>query len=246
MKNNIKPTGLKGNDQVNRMRSLMSLAPINENKHNSVVELTKLGPDGKVYGIVRENHNYFIKIADNKKNLTVEDFKYIGGLQNKTDKVFESYSKATKQLNLKFISLNESLGKTDKIDILKNDNLLAESFESYNEAPKPSQPDTLMGTVKSIGKNDGHDKEVIGDSGETGNPDVSTPPVVEENEELDENEEVVEESEIELTETEKAIDKLIIEMMREEVKLMIESKKLKITTAINKINEGEASLKKKV
>jgi len=233
-KNNIRPTGLKGNDQIVRMKSLMGVSPIHENTKTSVVELTKIGPDGKVYGIVRENHKYFIKISDKTSNLVAEDFNYIGGLQNKSENVYSSYSQATKHLNLKFISLNEALGKTDVINVLKNDNLLSESFEAYSEAPKPSQPDTLMGTVKSVGKNDGHDKEIIGDEGEEGNPDVDTPPVVEEDE--SENEDV------ELTESEKAIDN-IIRVLKGNV--INEGKKLKISTAINNIKKGEDSSKKK-
>tara|TARA_R110000796_G_scaffold58413_5_gene134906 strand:- start:14196 stop:14939 length:744 start_codon:yes stop_codon:yes gene_type:complete len=243
--NNIRPVGLKGNNQINRMRSLMNMTPIHENAKTSVVELTKMGPDGKVYGIVRENHKYFIKITNKKQNLIAEDFMYVGGLQNKTEKAFDSYSQATKQLNLKFLSLNEALNKTEIINVLKNDNLLAESFESYNENPKPSQPDTLLGTVKGEGKNDGHDKEIIGDEGEDGNPDVDTPPVVEEGDEITEEEgdEITEEDAVELTESEKAIDNIIRELRGE---ALTETQKLSINTAIHKIQEGENSSKKKV
>ena len=246
--NNVRPTGLKGGESIARMQALMGVSAINEDTSHSVVELSKLGPDGRVYGIVRENHKYFIKIANNKPNLVTEDFNYIGGLQNKTSVVYESYAKAVKHLNLKFISINEARGERQHVDILMNDNLLSESFESYSEAPKSSQPDTLMGTVKSVGKNDGHDKEVIGDSGETGNPDVSTPPVVEEEEEICEDCEV----DNELTETEKAIDKMILEVRNT---LANEAKgkstpsikgNLSIATAIKKIKEGTNSgIKKK-
>lgn len=254
--NNIRPTGLKGNDQTNRMRKLMGMAPINENTKNSVVELTKMGPDGKVYGIVRENHKYFIKVTNKKQNLVAENFMYIGGLKNKTDKSYDSYSQATKQLNLKFLSLNEALGKTETINVLKNDNLLSESFDSYSEKPKGSQPDTPLGTVKDEGKNDGHEEEIIGDEGETGNPDVDTPPVVEEGDDnqlpappdeihMDKDGKMTDvyNEGIELTESEIAIDNIIRELRGEELN---ENQKLSITTAIHKIKEGEESSKKKV
>ena len=65
----VKPTGLKGNDKLNRMRELMGQSQLNEDVKNSVVELTKLGPDGKVYGVVREGHNYFIKITDKQSKI---------------------------------------------------------------------------------------------------------------------------------------------------------------------------------
>ena len=126
--NKINPTGLKGYEVTDRMKELMGIKPIVENKHTSVVELTKLGPDGKVYGIVRENHEYYIKTAENKKDLVVEDFNYMGGLKNKKDFAYPSYAKATKHLNLKFNSLYESYGIEGKIDILKNDNLLKENY----------------------------------------------------------------------------------------------------------------------
>jgi predicted phosphohydrolase len=50
------------------------------------VELTKLGPDNKVYAIIRENHEYYIKSTDKVSNIVSEDFKYIGGLQKKNKK----------------------------------------------------------------------------------------------------------------------------------------------------------------
>jgi len=184
---NIRPIGLKGNDQIDRMIELMGKSPINENKTHSVLELTKLGPDGKIYGIVRENHQYFIKTAINKDNLSVDDFKYIGGLSNISEGEYHSYSKAAKQLNLKFIGLNESLGIKNKINILKNDDLISEEFKSYCEDPKPSQPDALMGTVKSIGGNEGHDTEIIDDAGEYEEKNKSIPIVKEDDDEIDDN-----------------------------------------------------------
>lgn len=123
----IKPTGLKGNDKLNRMRELMGQTPLNEDVKNSVVELTKLGPDGKVYGIVREGHNYFIKVTNKQSNLVTEDFNYIGGLMNKTSEVYPSYAKAIKHLNLKFMSLNEAYGKVASYNVFEDDNLLTEN-----------------------------------------------------------------------------------------------------------------------
>jgi hypothetical protein len=128
-KNNIiKPTGLKGTEALNRVRELMNLQPITEaTKSSSVVELSKLGPDGKVYGIVREKHEFYIKVAENKQTLINEDFKYIGGLQNKKSNAYPTYAEALKKLNLKFISINESLGKSGQVNVFTNDNLITET-----------------------------------------------------------------------------------------------------------------------
>lgn len=141
--NIIRPTGLKGNDKLNRMRELMGQSPINEGVKRSVVELTKEGPDGKVYAIVRENHEYYIKVSENKSNLVTEDFQYIGGLQNKKDKAYPSYAKAIKQLNLKFMSLNEAIGRKGQINVFQDDNLINEHH--------PLSADMKLSATKGIG-----------------------------------------------------------------------------------------------
>ena len=127
MKKDIKviPVGLKGNEINERMKQLMGITPINENKSTSNVELTKIGPDGNAYAIVRENHSYFIKSTDKKENLVKEDFKYIGGYMNRV--AYPSYEKAIKHLNLKFNSLAESFDAGHNINVFENDNLLSEN-----------------------------------------------------------------------------------------------------------------------
>ena len=133
--NKITPVGLKGKEINERMIQLMGIKPINENHTTSVVELTKVGPDGNAYAIVRENHEYYIKMTPKKSGLVTEDFNYIGGLQNKKSEAYPSYAKAIKHLNLKFNSLAESLDKAHKINVFENDNLLSESgfaaFSNY-------------------------------------------------------------------------------------------------------------------
>lgn len=144
--NIVKPTGLKGNDKLNRMRELMGQAPINEGIKRSVVELTKEGPDGKIYAIVRENHEYFIKVSENKPELVTEDFQYIGGLQNKKEKAYPSYAKAIKQLNLKFMSINEAIGKSGNFNTFTNDNLITEHH--------PLKADAKLSATKGMGDAD--------------------------------------------------------------------------------------------
>ena len=149
MKNNITPVGLKGNEINERMKQLMGIQPVNENKKTSAVELTKIGPDGNVYAIVRENHEYYIKTTAKKNNLVTEDFSYIGGLQNKKSEAYPSYAKALKQLNLKFHSLNEAYGKSGQINVFKNDNLLKEDIHGFSEMSGPM--------FKNEGNLEGHD-----------------------------------------------------------------------------------------
>ena len=133
--NKIYPVGLKGNQINERMKELMGIAPINESIKSFVIELTKVGPDGKAYAIVRENHEYYIKTTDKKEGLVAEDFKYIGGLMNKKSEAYPSYAKAMKQLNLKFRSLAEAYNFEGEINITIDDNLLTEAgiagFSNY-------------------------------------------------------------------------------------------------------------------
>lgn len=127
----INPIGLKGREINERMIQLMGIKPINENKSNVVVELTKMGPDGNAYAIVRENHEWYIKKATKTKNLIAEDFKYIGGLMNKKSEAYPSYAKAIKHLNLKFKSLAEAYNFTGEINVFQNDNLLSEGIVGF-------------------------------------------------------------------------------------------------------------------
>lgn len=150
MKDNIKPIGLKGYEITERMKELMGITPVDAPIKTSVIELTKLGPDEKVYGIVRENHEYYIKIASKKDSLTSEDFGYIGGLKNKKSEAYPSYAKAIKHLNLKFNSLNEALSKSGQINVFKNDNLITEdSANFYKDGPMFKNEGNLEGHQKS-------------------------------------------------------------------------------------------------
>jgi len=127
MRKNVNPKSLKGRDQLDRVRELMGkMQPLNENTSLSELELIKKGPNNVIYGIVRENHKYFIKTTNKTSGTIVaEDFDYIGGLQNKFLESYSSYASATKQLNLKFDMLNESLGINTHTNILESDGVRA-------------------------------------------------------------------------------------------------------------------------
>jgi hypothetical protein len=123
MKNYVNPKTLKGQDKLNRMLDLMGkMNTLNESKSFSELELIKRGPNGIVYGIIRENHDYFIKTSQkNSGKFLSEDFSYIGGLQNKYDERYHSYSEALKHLNIKFDMLNESYGVKNNTNIFESD-----------------------------------------------------------------------------------------------------------------------------
>jgi hypothetical protein len=233
--NIIRPTGLKGSEKINRMRELMGQAPINENVKRSVVELTKEGPDGKIYAVVRENHEYYIKVSENKSNLVTEDFNYIGGLQNKKDKAYPSYAKAIKQLNLKFMSLNEAIGKKGQVNVFEDDNLVTEHH--------PLKADQKLSATKGMG--DGQEY-VVDKKGEEldydakeGKEDGEFGDNVADKDVMDELEDV------KLNETEEAIDAMITgeEVIEEEVEEI--KKGFSIEKAINEMDsiiEDESDL----
>ena len=130
MRRNVNPKSLKGREQIDRVRELMGkMQPLNESTSLSELELVKKGPNNVIYGIVRENHKYFIKTTTKTSGkIVAEDFDYIGGLQNKFSEAYNSYAAATKQLNLKFDMLNESLGIKTHNNILESDGIAAAGY----------------------------------------------------------------------------------------------------------------------
>jgi len=70
----------------------------------------KRAADGVAYGIIKENHNYYIKKAGTKQDPNVSDFAYIGGLENITSYQYTSLSEADKQRNMMFHTINEAVG----------------------------------------------------------------------------------------------------------------------------------------
>ena len=74
----------------------------------------KRAADGIAYGIVKEQHHYYIKKAGIKQDPNVADFAYIGGLSNIRDYQYSKLSEADKQRNMIFGTINEGLAKVDK------------------------------------------------------------------------------------------------------------------------------------
>ena len=123
MKNFVNPKKIKGQDKLDRIKDLMGkMSTLNESTSTSEVENVKKGANGVIYGIVRENHSYFIKTTEKTSgNILAEDFNYIGGLQNKNVERYGSYAEALKQLNLKFDMLNESFGIKTNTNLFESD-----------------------------------------------------------------------------------------------------------------------------
>ena len=93
---------------------------VNESVNNNATLIEYIRTDdGTAYGVVKENHEYFIKKSNNKKELNSTDFAYIGGLENKNDYRYKSLGESQKHLNFVVKSINEAYslgGVYNKLD----------------------------------------------------------------------------------------------------------------------------------
>ena len=105
----------------NFYKRLNTLAGTNKSKINeqnkdygTLIDFQKSN-EGTVYGIVKENHLYYIKKsnAQNSK-MDASDFAYIGGLENKHNYEYHSLGEAEKQRNFYIKSLNEAFSLAPK------------------------------------------------------------------------------------------------------------------------------------
>lgn len=98
------------NNSVDRMKELMGYKSQSSVAPKSNIEYMTEGADGKVYGVIRENNKYYIKVANKGKNLVSENFDYIGGFANKKANEYTSCSVALKNIELKLMEINNSRG----------------------------------------------------------------------------------------------------------------------------------------
>jgi len=93
------------------------LRTLAETKKPSLKESRTLGTlvdvkhaaDGVAYGIVKENHQYYIKKGGLKAKPDVSDFAYIGGLSNITEHQYKTFAIADKNRNMVFQTINEAV-----------------------------------------------------------------------------------------------------------------------------------------
>lgn len=175
----VNPKTLKGQDKLNRMLDLMGkMNTLNESKTFSELELIKRGPNGIVYGIIRENHDYFIKTSNKDKGkFLAEDFNYIGGLKNKYDERYRSYAEALKHLNIKFDMLNESYGIKGNTNIFESDGRAIAGgagfgFVLEDDVEKKEDKEEIISDEKKVLKVDAPKTEEPVEDDVTDDPDV--------------------------------------------------------------------------
>ena len=106
---------------LERMKSLYTYGKeINESNRASVhtLEHSAKAADGKTYGIIRECNKYYIKSATKGKETIAESYNYIGGVCNKRDYEYTSYSNALKNFEMKMASINEAFDSKVNISTL--------------------------------------------------------------------------------------------------------------------------------
>lgn len=154
----------KYEDQLARMNFLMEYrAP--EKKAVSNIEFHANGADGKVYGILKEGTKYYIKTTEAGKENLSESYDYVGGFNNKKANEFTDYNKATKQLELTLMSLNEAYGKKEKtatVNVNRSEKVFANlTEEARKELDRMNQ---IMENSCKIGKDCICDTEAKGKS----------------------------------------------------------------------------------
>ena len=136
------------NDQVSRMKALMTYGSVNENSKpisTYTLEYKAKAADGKYYGIIRENSKYFVKVATPGKEMVAESYQYIGGIQNKKNYEYNSYANALKQFELKLGSINEAYDENRRVNVealdpYKKEDLVIEGTEKMkNELARQRQ-----------------------------------------------------------------------------------------------------------
>lgn len=99
--------------ELDRMKSLINYGKVEESTQSGAiiprVEYSQKAADGKTYGIIRECNKFYIKVAPKKDTeVLAEDFDYIGGINNRRENEYATYAKASKQFDLKMMSINEA------------------------------------------------------------------------------------------------------------------------------------------
>ena len=100
------------NKEIELMQRLINFGhsdTVSTVSNKPILEYHMKGADGKTYGIIRECNKFYIKVAPPKDTEPLaEDYNYIGGVNNKKEYEYATYALASKQFDLKMMSLNEA------------------------------------------------------------------------------------------------------------------------------------------
>ena len=115
---------LKGKNIIERMNDLMSYGKtkpnVQEGRNWANLEYSIKAPDGKTYGILRDQTKFYIK-ESKISNPTIQDFDFIGGEINGSKRHYSSYSGALNYLNLMIAEMNQKNPKSKGINLMECD-----------------------------------------------------------------------------------------------------------------------------
>ena len=107
-------------ERIKTLADINTTNNVNESNNKiNTLETYLRSDNGDAYGVIKENHNYYIKKSNKKGDLNESDFAYIGGIENSGKYKYNSLGEAQKQLNFVIKSINEafSLGEVyNKLD----------------------------------------------------------------------------------------------------------------------------------
>lgn len=147
-------------EELNTMKRLINYGKVEEAVNTGSltprIEYSALGADGRTYGIIRECNKFYIKVAPKKNTeIVAEDYDYIGGFMNKKENEYPTYSMASKQFDLKMMSLNEAYSVKAAVTQFKETEdsewQIQETKEMRNEIDRFNQ---IIGNVGKILKED--------------------------------------------------------------------------------------------
>ena len=137
----------------------------------------KRAADGVAYGIIKENHNYYLKKGGTKEKPDVSDFAYIGGLGNITNFQYPSFGDADKNRNMIMHTIGEAV--TTKVSKTGSKKMLNEDRagqEIDNAEGMLGDLDAATAAKKQQGGGEGEAEMAAGLTAEPQGGEDATPP----------------------------------------------------------------------
>ena len=166
-------------ENIKRMKSLMGntkpVTQVNEQQLGNIEKVYK-GKDGFAYAIVKENAHYFLKKSPKDRDLTLNDFEYLGGnRQCKNLYEFNSYNQAEKVLKEELVAIAKNVDKKQLFqeEVQRIDNNLKETVKSkemrkeidrIREIMENASRINVTGSTSVVKKANLNEKVNIGDS----------------------------------------------------------------------------------
>lgn len=152
------------NAMIQRMNELADTKSVHNSNTNprtigTLIDYKRSG-DNVAYGIIKENHNYYIKKGGIRTNLNESDFVYIGGLENITNYQYKTFADADKNRNMLLNTINESLVYSQSKKKI-NENEIDDKISNTEEKMTDLEASTSNNADAEIAA--GFDSEPMGD-----------------------------------------------------------------------------------